>query len=85
MREQGFQLDFAPSPSRRHIGEHPLQVPYARREVLHLAQPFVHLLQPFTHQAEGFAQPSFQSRLQLFIHRLPHLLQFFGIVGLDGL
>ncbi len=54
--QQHFQLHLAPGAARLHVGQHPLQVADADRQLLHLAQALVHLVEAVGHQLERFAQ-----------------------------
>jgi DHA2 family multidrug resistance protein len=50
-----LQLIFANDAPRFHITHYFFQISYAKRQVLHVSQPFMDCFQPFTYQFEGFA------------------------------
>ena len=80
--EQGFQLNLAPGPARLDVGQHLLQVADTGGQRLHLAESLVHQFQPLADQLERIAEALLQRRVQLLVHRLAHLFQLAGVVGL---
>ncbi len=85
LREQRFKLHLAPGAAGLDVGQHLLEVAHADGQRLHLAEPLVDLLQPLADQPERLAQAFLQRALELLVHGLPHLVEAFGVVFLDGL
>ncbi|MNM67720.1 hypothetical protein D3C81_792580 [compost metagenome] len=81
--EDVLQLHFPPAAAVLDVGQYPLQVAHAGRQLLHFTQPALHLFQAFGHQLERIAQPRFQRGLQLLVHGVAHLLELLRVVGLQ--
>lgn len=81
--KQAAELHLRPCAARLDVGQHPLQVADAACELLHLAERLVDVLQLLADCFEALIQPGGQRRLQLFVHRLPHLLELLLIGGLQ--
>ena len=77
------ETDFSPGAPGFDIGQYFLQIPHTGSQAAHLSQPLIHLLQALTDLFKGICQPSFQRRLQFFIHHRAHLLKFATIVFLQ--
>ena len=67
--QQIAKLHLAPGAARFHVAEDLLQVAHADGQRLHFAEAAVDLFEPFAHELEGFAEPLFERRVQLLIHR----------------
>ena len=78
-------MNFSPGATHLDVGQHPLEITNARREVLHLSETLVHLLQALAHLLERFSKPFLESRSQLFVHRLAHLVELLLIALLETL
>ena len=74
------QLILAQDAFGLDVEQHLLQVSHPAGQRLHLTEPLVHLLKPLTDLLERFAEPLLEGGLQLFIHRLPHLLEALAVV-----
>ena len=72
--------DLAPRAARLDVAENALQIADTGRQSLHLADALMHSGQRIIDHLERCAEPLFKGRLELFVDRLPHLLQLLGVL-----
>ena len=78
--EDVAERHLAPGPPRFDVAEDALQVADTCRQRLHLADALVHSGQRIVDHLERRAEPLLEGSLELFVDRLPHLLELRGIL-----
>ena len=78
--EDVAERHLAPGSPRFDVAEDTLQIPDASRQRLHLTDALMHSGQRIVDRLERRAEPLLQSSLELFVDRLPHLLELRGIL-----
>ena len=68
-------LRFTHAAARPHIGQHALQIADADGQLLHFAEARLHVFEALGHHAEALRQPPLEGRVQLLVHRRPHLFE----------
>jgi hypothetical protein len=93
LREEVFELDFAPCSAGGDVREDALEVADSGRERLHFAEAFVDLLETVADELEGFAEAALERALEFLVHGVLHGDQVLGdggaerfgaLVGLSG-
>ena len=85
MRQNRAQLRFANHTQRFRTGHHTSQLVNTACKTLYGIQAGCHLLQPLRHDRKRRFQPLIYRRIELFIHRLPHLFQLLTVILVDFL
>jgi hypothetical protein len=70
----------APGALGFDVAEDALQIAHAGRQRLHFADALMHFRERIIDHLERRAEPLLQCALELFVDRLTHLLQLFGVL-----